>query len=237
MTTTSNVSGSSSSIGLVERSLVYPGSLFHIITRMLEHMKQYDEYVSVDLIDLVLQRVHWAQQRGDQPIVAFLVFWKLYTTWTDFQDMVHDVEREYNPLQSTPRDLLDTRTYAIHMMEQLCSSAFMPCNIQQLLSNFQRHMDLALNLRVTSVLHSEPLDPVRVDKECPALDPVELLPTAQARAMARRMRRCVHVYGAELSSMELLDSGAPQQQYIHPLLSSGIQVPLVDPLLLQTPIL
>jgi hypothetical protein len=114
------------SIGLVERSLVYPGSMFDIVTRMLEYMKQYDEYVSLDLIDMVLQRVEWAKQRGDQPLVAFLVFWKLYTTWSDFQDMVHDVERECNPLQSTPRDLLDIRTCAIQMMEQLCSSAFMP---------------------------------------------------------------------------------------------------------------
>lgn len=193
------------SMGFIERSLVYPETMFHIVTRMLEYMKNADDYVSTELLDMILERVEWARKRGDQPRVAFLVFWKLYTTWMDFQEMVHDSERAYNPLQSTARDFLHVATFATQTMDQLCSSAFMPCNIQKLLLTFQRHMDAGLNLRMPAVLQSEPLDPVRVDKECPMVDPVELLPSWQAREMTRNMRRCIHAYGKELSSRELLD--------------------------------
>jgi hypothetical protein len=94
-------------------------------------------------------------------------------------------------------------------------------------------MDAGMNLRITPVLHSVPLDPVRVDKECPPLDPVELLSTQQARDMTRRMRRCVHVYGQELGNIELLD----RLPHAHPLMTTnGFQVPMMDPLLSQNPI-
>jgi hypothetical protein len=216
-------------MGWVERSLVYPGTMFSIVLSMLQYMKQYEEYVRVDLVEAVEERVRWAQQRGDQPLMAFVTFWWLYTTWSDFVEMTHDVERLLNPLQSTPRDLLDMKNFAFHAMAQLRSSPFMPCNVVQLLSKFQRHMDLALHIRMTPVLYADPLDPVRVDKE-PRVDALEFLPTHQHREMARKMRRYVHEYAKELGSRAALDGDAVAEP------PAAIQVPMIDPLMHKNPI-
>jgi hypothetical protein len=181
-------------MGLIQRSIVYPGTMFVIVRGMVEYMKQhgFQSHVRVELVDRLLEQLTWAEQNRQEQ-VAFLVFWWLYTTWDDYVEMTHDIERIASPLSSMPSELASVRLFALNHMKLFRSSPFMPCNVNQLIKKLQDVFLLGAHHRVPAVMLSTPLDPTRVDKE-EHTPPLLLLPSQADQEFTTHMRRVVGQY-------------------------------------------
>ena len=173
--------------------------MFDIVIGMIGYMKQHDygDYVREELIDQVLERVLWAQ-RAKQSQVAFLVFWWLYTTWDDYVEMTHDIERAANPLSSSSQELSYIKLFALNRLQAFCSSPYLPCNVNLLIESMRKAFLLGAHHRLPSILQSQPLDPTRVDKE-DRVPPLMFLVSQAEQEFTVRMRKTVAEYVRQIN--------------------------------------
>lgn len=179
-------------MGYIQRSIVYPDTMFDVVELMLGYMKQhgYGDYVREELVDRTLAQLRWAREKR-QSQVAFLTFWWLYTTWEDYIEMTNDVEREANPLSSSPADLSEVRFFVCRHMAAFRSSAYLPCNVNVQIEALRRAFLVGAHLRMPAVLRAPTLDPTRVDKE--DKPPAMFLPR-QDQEFSTRLRKTVAEY-------------------------------------------